>query len=289
MKRRSRFVAWRVVCVGVCLALLTACDRGVPASGDPIVFVGIPPIAGLVERIGGEHLTVDVLIRAGQSPHWFEPSARQFARLADARAFVTARLPFEDRLLKSVVADRPDLRVIDARTEIELLATEGATDPHFWLDPQRLKIAARTIATSLAEIDPPHAESFASHLQALLSELDDLDAHVARKLQPFQGRTVLVYHPSLGYFVERYGLTQVAVEREGKAPSARGLAELVAWAKATDARILLHDPQVPSQSAEAIAREMGVRLVTFDPLARDIAGQIMHIASEIELALGVEP
>ena len=38
-------------------------------------------------------------------------------------------------------------------------------------------------------------------------------------------RRFLVYHPSWGYFAQEYGLVQIAIEAEGKEPSAKRLIE----------------------------------------------------------------
>ena len=45
------------------------------------VLVSIPPQAYFVERVGGARVAVEVLAGPGQSPHAYEPTARQIASL----------------------------------------------------------------------------------------------------------------------------------------------------------------------------------------------------------------
>ena len=60
------------------------------ADGEPLkTFAGIPPIAYLVQRIGGPYVCVEVLVHAGQDPHIFEPTPRQVIDLS--RALVLSR------------------------------------------------------------------------------------------------------------------------------------------------------------------------------------------------------
>ena len=65
-----------------------------PASGKkdtvekiPLVFVSIPPQAYFAERIGGDRINVEVLVKPGQDPHMYEPTPKQMARLAEAGLF----------------------------------------------------------------------------------------------------------------------------------------------------------------------------------------------------------
>jgi len=100
-----------------------------PAPGEKIqTFAAVLPQAWFIRRIGGPHVDVDVLVGPGQSPHTFDPTPRQMARLAQARLFFAVGWPFEKRLLEKAAAVNPNLKVIDT--------LEGV--PLRWLTPAEI-------------------------------------------------------------------------------------------------------------------------------------------------------
>lgn len=83
------------------------------AGGRVPVYVTIPPQAYFVERVGGEFVDVGVLIGAGQSPHTFEPTARQMAAISTARVYFAIGAPFERRVLQRLAEASPNVNIVD--------------------------------------------------------------------------------------------------------------------------------------------------------------------------------
>jgi zinc transport system substrate-binding protein len=118
------------------LLLSALCGR-VPAAqaAEPLsVFVSIPPQAYLVERVGGNHVRVHVLVRAGQDPHTFEPTPRQMTALAGARLCLKIGMPFEAQLLEKIEGAYAGLTVVDMTAGVEKRMMEahghGDEDEH---------------------------------------------------------------------------------------------------------------------------------------------------------------
>ena len=65
-------------------------------------FAGIPPIAYLVQRIGGPYVCVEVLVCAGRGPHIFEPTGRGVIDCQSRTLFFRVGMPFEDRLIRHI-------------------------------------------------------------------------------------------------------------------------------------------------------------------------------------------
>jgi len=164
----------------------------------------------------------------------------------------------------------------------------GLTDPHTWLDPERAALQAASIAAGLSEVDPDHAALYSANLDRAVDRLNRLDAEVSELLRPFEGRRFYVFHPAFGYFADAYGLKQVAVQVEGKEPSARDLAALVDRARAENVRVIFVQPQFSTKTAEALAREIDGEVVPIDPLARDYHANVTAMAEAIAAALGGE-
>jgi len=282
-----------------CVLALGACDRA-PVGGDGKlnIAVSIQPQAFLAERVGGQHVAVTALVGEGQSPHAYEPTPKQMARLADAQALLTLGVPFEKQLLPKIRSTFPKLQIIDARAGITLRTlacpherhdghdhAQGEKDPHVWLDPRNAKVIAANTAAALKALDPAHAADYDANLAALHADLDALDAKIAAALAPVKGQTLLVYHPAFGYFADAYGLRQEPVEVEGKEPTAKQLAKLIDAAKRDGVKVIFVQQQFSAQSASALAEAIGGAVVPIDPLAADILTNLQAMADKVVAAL----
>lgn len=283
----------RIRAVGLAALLLLSFHA---KANEPVrIFVSILPQAQLVEKIGGERVSVTVLVQPGQSPATYSPTPRQLAELSKARLFVRVGVPFEERFVEKVKDTYPELKIVDQRENVKLLHlsvhdhahahnhvdVQGEVDPHIWLDPKRLKVQAQNIARALAGADPGGLEEFNANLVKLAAELEALDRRIERVLAPFRGRALLCYHPAYGYFADSYGLRQVAVEAGGKEPGARQLAKIIEQARKTKARVVFVQPQFSKKSAGLVAKAIGGTVVAMDPLARDVFANLEKMAEAV--------
>lgn len=251
-------------------------------------FAGIPPVAGLVKRIGGPHVEVEILVAPGRDPHIFEPTPRQAVALSNARLMFKVGMSFENQLVQRIAPDHPRLTVVDTAAGIKKRPSDedhdhasGETDPHVWLSPPLLKIMATNITEALCRADPGHAEDYRKNLATLHSELDSLHARIARTLAPYRGQSFCVFHPAFGYFGDAYGLKQEAVEVEGKSPGAKQLQRLIEKARADGVKIIFLQPQFDPRSAEAVAVAIGGTVVPMDDLAEDVLGNLADMAAKV--------
>jgi len=160
-------------------------------------------------------------------------------------------------------------------------------DPHIWVSPANARFMAAKIAEALAKADPVHAKVYAANLAAWQKETDALDAQLKAVFAgvPADKRGFLVFHPAWGYFARDYGLTQTAIEFEGKEPSPRRMAAIVSQAKAKGARCIFVQPQMSQRTAGAIAQAVGAKLVIADPLAPDWEANLLKVAKGFREAL----
>jgi len=297
------FLRRAIGCVALALCLVLAgCGRGEPAgaagsrAGRVRAFVSIQPQAFALERVGGPHVDVQVLVEPGQEPHAFEPTPRQMAALAESSVYFLGGVPFEHALAERLREAGEGLRLVDAVEGIEPRAMKsrghpehedaGAgghahtapADPHTWLDPNLLAVQARHMAAALGELDPDHADAYARNLAALEADLAALDARIRGICAGLEQRRFIVFHPAFGYFADAYGLEQIPIEVEGKEPGPRELAELVDRARALDVRVIFAEQQFSQSSARAVAEAIDGRVVLLDPLARDYVANLERIA-----------
>ncbi|MFH1035661.1 MAG: zinc ABC transporter substrate-binding protein [Pseudomonadota bacterium] len=283
----------------ICLLLAAPAQAASQAAPPALqVATGIPPLGYLLERLAGGQAAVQVLVGAGQNPHTYEPSPRQRAALAQAKAYFKLGLPFEQTLLGKLAGGQAGLRIVDLTQGMELAPApeedhhpgeadhdEGEMDPHVWLSPRLAQQMARTMAQALTDLDPAGAAGYDQRLQGLLADLQQVDQRLALALAPYRGASFLVYHPAFGYLGRDYGLKQVAVETGGKEPGARHLAEIIQKARAQDIRVVFVQPQFPQKSAQQVAREIGGVVVSMDDLAPDYLANLERLARELSQGL----
>lgn len=298
-------------------ALVVGCDRPTadpvgagPAAtmaGRPVVFVTLAPQKYFVERIAGDRVDIRVLVSQGSSEHQYDPTPQQMVALAEARAFFRLGVSSEARVVAQLQQVAPSLRVIDTREGIALRSMSadeghvdddhvhagddhdhdhgpGAKDPHIWLDPLLVKTQAETIVKALKAIDPAGANIYEANLSAFFADLDSVNKKIEAMLAPFRGREILVYHPSYGYFADRYGLKQVAVEVDGKEPTPKALEKLIERAKRSGTRTIFYQPQFAVASAKMLANEIEGKAVALDPLSADYLKNLESMAEAIALA-----
>jgi zinc transport system substrate-binding protein len=287
---------------GLALALLTACRPALPpaaADGDRIrVAVSVPPQAYFVERIGGERVRVDVMIPPGYSHVDYPLTPRQVAALSRARLYVAVGHPafeFERIQLAPVLRALPRIQVVDMSRGMRLLAGEGEGeehghshaegDPHVWVSPDTVAVAARNIAAALAGIDPAHAAEYQANLRGFEAEIAALDREIRARLAGAEGSRFMVYHPTWGYFAREYGLQQVAIEAEGKEPSAQRLIQLIDRARRERIRVVFVQAGFPRKSAQVIAEAVHGRVLIADPQDPDWLGNLRRVSRELQEAL----
>lgn len=272
-------------------------DSAEPTERPLCVYVSIPPQKYFVERVGGEYVDVSALLPPGQSPATYEMTPKQMVGLGKARVLFRIGVPFEKQVVAKIGATLTDLNIVDTRKGIDLRLMASphhdescdhehdAQDPHIWMNPRLAKVQARIICEELSRLDPAHKEAYEKNLRAFEADLDRVDATIAAKLAPLQGREFFVFHPAYGYFADAYGLTQVAVQAGGKTPTAKQLGALIRQAKEAGVKLIFVQPQFDKSSAKAVAEAIGGVVTPMDPLAESYLNNLLEMADKIEKAL----
>lgn len=294
------------VLVAVLAALVAIALPGVAGSGEVraadgdrlSVYVSILPQSWFVERIGGTDVEVFVLVGPGESPATYDPTPRDLVRLAESDVLFSIGVPFETQLLPRIRAGSEQLHEVDMASGIERRHggceedhghghgdDHGTEDPHVWLDPVRARDLARNTFEALVALRPSRRPVFEKNLERLLADLESAHRSIRDMLAPHEGATIVVYHPAFGYFTDRYGLRQLAVEAGGLEPGPRTLASTIEQARAEGVTTVFVQPQSPSQSATAVAEAIGADTLVLDPLAPDYLDNLVRIGTAMRDAV----
>ena len=268
--------------------MLAACTTH-KQQDDNTLYVSILPLQGLVESIVGGDFDVEVLVPAGASPETFEPTPRQFVGLNKAQlVFNVGLIDFESTLLGKMENQE---KVIDLSRGIDLI--EGScshndhghnhahgVDPHVWTSPKALRTMAANAYEAIHKAYPDSVK-YEANYKRLLEELQALDARTAEKIAQSGIEYFIVYHPALTYYARDYGLRQVAIEADGKEPSAKQLTAIIRQAREDGVRRIFYQNQFPASTVEVIARDIDAEYVAIDPLGRDAIANIDTITDLI--------
>ena len=148
-----------------------------------------------------------------------------------------------------------------------------------------VKIQARTITNALQGLDPAHRSVYEANYGQFAASIDALDRQLKHLFAGKQGMQFMVFHPAWGYFAHAYGLQQLPIEFEGKAPKPAQLREVIEHARAKGIKVIFVQPQFSVKSAKLVAREIGGQVVFADPLAEDWLANMRRIAERFEAAL----
>lgn len=276
----NRTVGVVVAAVLTALPMIVGCGDGAgsDADGRATVVVTYSVLGSLVRDAVGDAANVVVLIPNGSDPHEWEPSAKDIEQLNNADLIVRNGLDLEggvldvlnnaqdDGVATFVASDHITIRFVgegeglptgDADQEV------GAQDPHLWMDPRTMKDVMVALGPVLEEQGIDVADGIAS----VVAGLDTLDGEVDSVLAavPDANRKMVTGHESMGYFASRYDFqligalipsltTQAGV-------SAQELSTLVDEIAAQNVKAIFTEMGTPTQVAEAIGDEAGVKVV----------------------------
>ncbi len=268
------------------MVLLVSCsnsqktDRNSDQSKLNVVSTFLP-ITLFTEAVAGECATVTSLIPPNLGPHDFQATPADISALSNASVLVKNGLGMEyflDKLITS--ANNNSLQVVDTSRGVAVISSDddqdeakqgdqeyGEVNPHIWLDPLRVVQQVENIRDGLVKADPDCADGYTKRAAAYASQLKGLNTTIATQLKPFRGQTFIAFHDFAPYFAARYGLkADFVVDVPEMNPTPEDLQRVSKKVQQSQLKALLSEPQEGDRSFNALALDLGVKVVTFDPL-----------------------
>jgi zinc transport system substrate-binding protein len=296
----KRAPVW-ILRVMFCLIAFTSFPSMAFTQTGPLeVAVSILPQKYFAEKIGGNHVSVTVMVPPGADPHVYEPRPRQIIELSRSKLYFSIGVPFENAWLTRFKSANTKLVFVQTDrgiVKIPLSATEshshnshdsqeGGLDPHIWLSPPLVKTIALTMRDALVLADPAHAADYRANSDAFLKEIEALDRYLRTQFSTGgDRRRFMVFHPAWGYFAETYHLAQIPVEIDGKEPKPSEIVQLIKMARKEGITAVFVQPQFSARTAKTIAGDIGGKLIIADDLAEDWDHNLRAVAEAFKTAL----
>lgn len=263
-----------VLSVGA-LVLLAGCSSGAEAAGPDghlKIAASFYPLQYVTQRIAGDRATVTSLTPPGAEPHDLELTPKDVAAISDA-SLVVYLDGFQPAVDDAIDVESNGDSVVNVASAAKLdrtVAEEGksGTDPHFWLDPQRLSSVSGLIEQRLATSDPAGAATYQANLAALTTDLTALDGEFRTGLANCANKDLVTSHQAFGYLAARYGLTQVGITglSPDQEPDPAALARVTDFVRANKVRTIYYETLISPAIAQTVAGETGARTAVLDPI-----------------------
>lgn len=262
--------------------LFSACSRkgdsGV--TGKLRVVTTLYPLYDFARVVGGDAVTVSLLLPPGIEPHSFEPRPEDMLTVAKADVFIftnSGMEPWAEKLLAGVSRNGKPVKVEagqSARYSNSAEPTghehagarvkEGAKDPHIWLDIANAQQMVDTIATALAAGDPAHKDRFTANASAYKDRLTALDNHFRTGLAVCATREFIHGgHYAFAYLAERYNLRYLSaygVSADSE-PSPKKMMELIDTIRRHKLKAVFFEELLSPAVARSVAEESGAALL----------------------------
>jgi zinc/manganese transport system substrate-binding protein len=231
-------------------------------------------IGDMLANVGGDHVAITTIVRAGGDSELYQPTTADVATVASARAVFLNDLneefePWLEPLLKQ--AGFKGAKVVVTRRVHTLTAEEEhpvsgrqlpeTIDQHAWLDPRNGVIYVRNIADALARLDPINAADYRARAAAYTKQIQAIDEWARDEMAgvPPAKRRALASHDSLQYIANAYGITLLTVNgwTNKTEPSAAELAKLAQRIRAERVKALFLDSITDPRAMQRIAGETG--------------------------------
>ncbi len=271
--------------------LFAACDRTTdrPADGKVTVVTSTYPLTFLVQRIGGDRVSVVQLVKPGVEAHDFEPAPSDIRTIANADVFFYNHPAFEGWALAAATASGSGPGGGRGVTAVQTVILEsgdegrggqgidGASfDPHVWLNPIAALEQGDKITAALVAADPDGSAEYVRNGEGLGAELRGLDDLIAAGLSNCALDTVVVSHLAFGHMAARYGFSQVGLA--GLSPESESgpshIASAIEQIGELGIRHILQEPIVDSRLAKTVADETGTDILLLHPLAVRTADEV---------------
>ena len=255
-------------------------------AGTVTVTVTISPYKYFVDQIAKGKVDVNVMVSNGNNPETYEPYAQQMMELSKSALYLkVGSIGFEQTWMKKLQDNAPDMKVIDTSVGIKPAKTPGGNiDPHVWMSCSNARIIASNILKALCQLEPKNKAFFEKNYQSLLSIIDKRDSTIKEsfKKAPDLVRKFVIYHPILTYFARDYQLEQLAIEEEGREPSASQLKSLIERARKEKIKFCLIQAEFANRNTTTFINESHTKPMNINPLQGDWNWAMQEAAAAIQ-------
>lgn len=211
----------------------SACSPPTPQQdqeeGRLKIVTTIFPQYDFARQIGGDKISLQMLVTPGGESHSYEPTPRDITAVNNCDIFICSGGEsdvWSKVILKSVnTENKTIIKLMDCVEAVEEETTEGMTekptlgkaeegpeyDEHVWTSIKNAKKISETIAEAMCEKDKQNAELYTDNLISYIKQLDDLDKSYQEAAAAAKNKTLIFGDRfPFRYLFDDYGLKYYA-------------------------------------------------------------------------------
>ncbi|MCJ7429489.1 MAG: zinc ABC transporter substrate-binding protein [Candidatus Nanohaloarchaeota archaeon QJJ-5] len=267
--------------------ILAGCTTTTSTETEIDVLASTYPFYDITSHITPSNISVSYLVPPSVSPHHFDPTPSDRAKITSAEAIVTTGVAME-QWERSMTADT-DAYIINGSRAVELQPAvgdsheseydeqgrdhdedhdHGSIDPHYWLAPENAITIAGTIRDALIEQYPEQEQAIREQSSSYIQDLESLHQTYSTRLSDCEHDTVLTSHAAFGYLADAYGFEQVPILGISATaePSPQEVQTLVDTAQQEGIDTVFYDTSGDRSMAETIANEIDGEIRPLNPV-----------------------
>ncbi len=284
-----RFLLGAVAGLGL-VGLASATPATAQSAKLPVV-ASFSILGDFVGKVGGDRVSVKVLVGPDGDAHVYEPTPADAKAVAASKLVFVNGLGFEGWMGRLAKASGTSATIVTTTAGIETheMADDdhdeapaaaakkghdhdhaakghdhGGLDPHAWQSVANAAIYVANIRDALVAADPAGKASYEANAAAYLAEIAALDAEVKAAVAkvPADRRRVITSHDAFGYFSAAYGIDFISpqgISTETEA-TAKDVAELVRQIRKEKITAVFVENMTDRRLVDRIAEETGVKL-----------------------------
>ena len=261
----------------------------------PNILVSIAPQKYWVQRIAGNKVNTDVLLKSNYNDYKHYPVEEELIKLQKCDVFLKIGVYTEKPILKRVpgvktadTSEGIELRNVDLLHNLDRKLRMGIDEPIslreakrrnvyqvfgkdklVWINPKDAKIICNNIYKALVVIAPQDSMYFQDNLKLVNAELDEFHKLAEAELERGKGHFVLVLNTSIGYIADEFGFYQIPVHLENKTEAILELNAIINYAQTNNIKLLIVPNEDLKADGEKVAKSFDGIVEVFDPYSEN--------------------
>jgi zinc/manganese transport system substrate-binding protein len=243
------------------------------------VVATYPWVGELVKEVGKDRVSLYVIAKGMDNPHFVVPKPSHIAKMRDADLLIVQGASLEEGFLPPLLQQSNNPKIqpgrqgyLDLSQFVELIEKpvnisramgdvhpEG--NPHYQLDPYNIPPLAKAIAERLCQLDSSNCAFYKENLQDLLKRWNAKLTEWDREFAKLKGIKVIQYHKLYDYLLKRYGMVSVGTLEPlpGIPPTGKHIEGLISQAQGV--KFVLQDVYHEKRTAQFVAQRLNAKVV----------------------------
>ncbi|MDR1829350.1 MAG: metal ABC transporter substrate-binding protein [Candidatus Fibromonas sp.] len=245
----------------LCVLLFFVSCKKEQETGKLKVVVTVFPLYDFAREIGGDRVSIKMLVPLGAGGHSYEPSPQDIIAVQNADVFLFIGGESDEWVRK--ISGSAGTRFMEDEEHEGHEEHEEEYDEHIWTNPKNAMAMAKKIAEVFSEKDTLNRDFYKKKSTEFVASLTALDSSFAAIVQNAKRKTVIFGDRfPFKHFAEEYGLEYHAAfpgcshEIE---PSAAAIAFLIDKVKAEEIPVVFHIELSNENIASTVAEATGAK------------------------------